>query len=109
MEARVENEEVPVITQLYPVAPNPVDLSQDQRRAVKFSFALAEPGQVKLNIYNIKGQKVRKITSQLYNAGWHEIYWQADDDRGRLVCSGIYLLSMECPGFSRQKKFIVIK
>ncbi len=108
-ECELESDEIPLITELYPVYPNPLVLGKNRAQEMKITFALAEPDLVKINIYNIKGQKVKSLTFQEYSAGSHEICWQIDNTRGKMISSGVYFLSMESNGYSSQRKFIILK
>lgn len=55
------------------------------------SLQLKTPQIVSLNIYNIKGQLIRRLTTNhSYNAGSHEIEWDGKDERGARLSSGIY-------------------
>jgi len=57
-------------------------------------FGLPEAGTVEAVVYNVLGEKVRTLTSEHYEAGWHRLTWQGADDAGRPAGSGIYLLKI---------------
>ncbi|MCP4573953.1 MAG: T9SS type A sorting domain-containing protein [bacterium] len=54
------------------------------------SFSLPAPGQVKLLVYNLRGELVRTLANTNYEAGAHEIAWNGRNDAGAEVASGIY-------------------
>ena len=53
-------------------------------------FALKEPADVKLQIFNISGQVVRSILDQRLDSGRHERLWDGKNNFGRSVATGIY-------------------
>ncbi len=66
------------------VAPNPFNPKTD------IEFALTRPNLVQLNVYNLRGQLVRKLAGGLLEAGSHEVAWDGTDDFGARVGSGTY-------------------
>jgi hypothetical protein len=66
--------------------PNPFNPTTNIR------FALPSEATVRLEVYNMLGQKVATlIDDQHFNAGVFEAAWNARDDAGREVSSGIYI------------------
>ena len=64
---------------------------------------------VRIDIYNVKGQKVRSLVNGLYPAGEHSVVWNGADDNGVGVGSGIYLYRMTADGASETRKMVLIK
>lgn len=62
---------------------------------INISFTLSEPSRVKLNIYNLKGQLVSRITDKYLNTGVYTLNWNGRDTKGRLSAQGIYYLEMK--------------
>ncbi len=58
-------------------------------------YQLTTAGQVKLNVYNLLGQQVRKLISKQQPPGYYQTSWDGRDDAGRLVTSGLYLYRLE--------------
>jgi len=50
---------------------------------------------VDLDIYDLRGQKVRSLFSGEKSRGTHSIIWDGRDDSGRIVPTGIYLYKLE--------------
>ncbi len=69
--------------------PNPFNPS------TTIEFMLPESGSVKLVIYDITGRKVRELISGQFSAGKHSIQWNACDDAGKPVSSGVYVSRLE--------------
>lgn len=58
------------------------------------SFSIPNESNVKISIYNTKGQKVKTLTNNQYENGSYSIIWNGIDDSGNLVCSGVYLYKL---------------
>jgi len=73
------------------------------------SFSIPKDNRVKISIYNIKGQKIRTLANENLQRGYHEVTWNAKDENGKPVSSGIYFYKMETDNFSEIKKCILLK
>jgi flagellar hook assembly protein FlgD len=73
---------------LLPVSPNPVVSSTVVR------FEIARAGQVQLAVYDLAGRRVRTLVDEKRDAGFHEMLWAGDDDRGVGLAPGIYALRL---------------
>ena len=58
----------------------------------------SKAGSANINIYNIKGQKVKTIALDPSKAGEQFTYWDGRDSDNRLCSSGIYLLNLTVNG-----------
>lgn len=77
-------------------------------------YSLAAPGQVRIEVFNSKGAKVRTLVDTPMAAGLHSISWDGTDDNGRTVTSGIYFSKFSeradsGSDFTSVKKMIVLK
>ncbi|MCK5051947.1 MAG: right-handed parallel beta-helix repeat-containing protein [Candidatus Cloacimonetes bacterium] len=76
----------------------------------KIVFYLPGSGQVKLDIYNIKGQKVKTLLDCYIYSGKSEILWNGQDDNGKRVSSGVYFYKLNVHGKTeRTKKMLLLK
>jgi len=89
-----------VLNQNYPNPFNP---------ETSISFDIKEAGKVSLDIYNVKGQKVKTLLNDHREAGTHNIVWNGTDDNNRSVSSGIYFYKMKNGKFSSTKKMVLLK
>lgn len=71
------------------VYPNPFN----PRTAIKFT--LPQQAEVKLQIFNLNGQLVRTLVNTQLPAGAHERRWNARDEFGRRVASGLYIYRLQ--------------
>ncbi len=88
------------ITNVYPNPFNPT---------TNIAFTLSEPGNVKVEIFNIKGQKVRVLVNDIRNAGMHTVVWNGKDDNGMGVASGVYYVRFSDRRSSQTRKLTMIK
>ena len=59
--------------------------------ATVIPYRLAEPGFVRLVLYNTVGQAVRTLVSAERQAGLHQAVWNGLDDAGRPLATAVYL------------------
>jgi predicted extracellular nuclease len=72
-------------------------------------LALPEASEISLSIYNNSGQLVRRLIAGREAAGYHEVIWDARDDRCVRVASGVYLCVFKAGEFVAQRKVVVMK
>ena len=58
--------------------------------ATVIEYALPKASQVRIQIYNILGQRVRNLVDEPQEPGYKMIHWDGKDDYGKEVSSGIY-------------------
>lgn len=73
------------------------------------SYNIQNAGLVSLDIYNIKGQKVKALVNDRQVAGRHNVVWNGKDDSNRNVASGVYFYKIRSGKFSSTKKMILMK
>jgi len=64
---------------------------------------------IKIYIYNIFGQKVRKLISQNQQQGSHSIHWDGSNDEGLIVSSGLYFCKININNSVKIIKMLKIK
>jgi hypothetical protein len=94
---------LPVANALYQNMPNPFNPE------TKISFDLNSEWQVNLEIYNMKGQKVRTLVNDKLSAGQHSIVWDGKDDNSKQVSSGIYFYKIKAGDFQSTRKMLLMK
>jgi len=88
------------LSQNYPNPFNPI---------TTIPFEIKKPAQVKIEIYNILGQKVRTLLNRYTVTGAHSVTWDATDNYGNPVNTGIYYYQLKADGVMKRKKMILIK
>ncbi len=74
-----------------------------------FQFELDRSAWVNLTIYSIRGQRVKTVLNTRRQAGAHVIEWDATDQYGEPVSSGIYLYRLQTEDFSQTKRLLYLK
>ena len=97
----------PVVEQpeagLAPNFPNPFNGS------TLIAYQLADPGPVRLEIYNSLGQHLRTLVDDVQAAGRYVVRWDARDQRGADVAAGVYLMRLFHPGGIDIKPMLYLK
>jgi hypothetical protein len=83
--------------------PNPFNATTSIR------FALAQDAHVRLDIYNILGQKVRTLLDEDQPAGEHSVLWNGTDESGNVVASGIYFTKIISGNQARVQRMMLLK
>jgi len=64
---------------------------------------------VRVNIYNALGQKVRSLLNENRGAGVHSVKWDGRDANGSRVASGMYIYSMTAGNITLTKRMTLLK
>lgn len=83
--------------------PNPFNSS------TRISFYLPKKGKIKLEIYNILGQKMRTLAEREEEPGLKTLFWDGTDDRGLNAPTGIYFYRLTAQDFVDTKKMVYLK
>lgn len=94
---------VPAAFSLNQNFPNPFNPSTVIR------FTLSRAAEVSVKIYSITGKLVRTLSAGSRDAGTHEISWDAKDDHGYPLPSGIYTYTMGTGLQQESKKMVLIR
>lgn len=95
--------EIPAVTQLSDIYPNPFHL-----HAV-VPFSLKESARVQIRIYNTRGQLLRHFDLAEKAAGAYQIDWDGKDINGHDCGSGIYHFVMQAGAQTFQRKAVLLK
>ena len=75
----------------------------------KIEYNLKEDGRVKLEVFNILGQKIFTLVNRHEQKGNHVVTWNGTDQEGRSLPSGIYLYQVTTADFQKANKMILLK
>ena len=70
----------------------------------QIKFGIPQSGFVKLEIYNLLGQKISTLVEEYMNAGYHSVKFDAKD-----LSSGIYIYTLSVNNYKTSKKMILLK
>jgi hypothetical protein len=85
------------------VFPNPFNPS------TTISYDLPAASQVSIVIYDALGQQVRQLVNTSKDAGRYSVQWDAKDQLGRSVGSGVYIAKIKAGQFSATQKMLLLK
>ena len=94
---------IPLVTELLPVYPNPFNPQ------LFIPFNLANKLEVKIIIYNTRGQIVKEIPVGEQNPGSYRIEWDGKDSKGQALPTGIYCIRMIAGKDYYQTKVVLMK
>lgn len=94
----IEGATIPTSFDLMQNYPNPFNPSTTIR------YALAEPVKVKLAVYNAIGQKVKELVNAEQEVGYYSVDFNASN-----LASGMYLIRLETPKYTKTIKALLIK
>lgn len=104
---------LPVYESDSPVLPESFDLGQNNPNpfnpSTAIDFALPKSANVRVEIFNILGQKVKTLVDEYLSAGYKKVTWDGTDNTGKTVASGVYLYRMTADDFSATKKMMLMK
>jgi len=79
----------PPLSRLLAAMPNPFNPRTTLR------WELAEAGRVRLEIFDVRGRRVRKLVDRELPAGPHALGFDGRDDDGRTLASGVYYIRLD--------------
>jgi hypothetical protein len=71
-------------------------------------YQLPEAAEIEMVIYNILGQEILTLVKDKKLAGYHSTVWNAMDNFGKAVASGLYIYRLDAKGISG-RKFVQVK
>ncbi|MDO9695251.1 MAG: FlgD immunoglobulin-like domain containing protein [Candidatus Latescibacteria bacterium] len=94
----------PAATALVSVHPNPFN------PRTNIVYDLATAGLVKLEVYDLRGLRVRTLVAATRPAGRHEAAWDGRDDAGQVVACGTYVARLQAAGGpASTRKLVLLK
>ena len=98
----VAGDDVPGLLFVEQNSPNPFNPD------TSIAFTLTGDARVSVTVYDMLGRRVRTLLDERIGAGRHVLRWDATDDGGRTVASGVYLyrVSRGAKSFTRKMLFV---
>ena len=99
---------LPTKTLLLPNYPNPFNPE------TWIPYDLAEDADAHIDIYNLKGESVRRLavgfqTAGTYRTRPHAAYWDGQNTAGEPVASGIYFYTLQAGQFKATRQMVILK
>ena len=78
--------------------------------ATTIQYALPQAADVELTVYNLVGQPVRTLVAEHQSAGHYAVEWDATNDSGHSLSSGMYFYRLQAgEEFLEVKKMLLLK
>jgi hypothetical protein len=94
---------VPTVTLLEQNVPNPFN------PVTVIRFSVAQPGLLRLVVYDVAGRPVRTLVQGRREADRYEVTWDGRDGARRAVASGVYIYQLEAPGHVQSRKMVLLR
>jgi hypothetical protein len=79
------------------------------RQPLRISFALAQSGPVRLDVFDVLGRTVRELYAGNCAGGVHEAVWDLRDANGRALSRGCYFLALRTDKRVMTKKLEIVE
>lgn len=96
-------EEIPTAFELSQNYPNPFNPT------TRINFAIPQNSFVTIKVYDMLGREVKTLINQEMVSGNHSIDWNADNNLGIKVSTGMYIYRITAGNFVSTKKMVLIK
>ncbi len=73
------------------------------------SFSLDKTQDVSVDVYDLLGHKIKTLVSGVQTAGVHTLQWDATDESGQRVSSGVYLYRLNAGDRVETRKMMLLK
>ena len=77
--------------------------------ATTISYTLPDAQNVDIAVYNIKGDLVKQLASGYQDAGLYNVTWDATNDAGQKVTTGVYFYRIKAGSFTDTKKMTLMQ
>ena len=94
---------VPEEFTVLPAYPNPFNPT------TTIKYSIPENAHINISIFDIRGREVATLINSTQNAGWHTVQWNALNNDGQSVSTGMYLCVVRIPEESRCFKLLLFK
>ncbi|MBK8167594.1 MAG: hypothetical protein IPK64_16740 [bacterium] len=88
---------------LRPAWPNPFTAR------TAFAFDLPVAGNVVVDVYDVRGARVRTLTEATLPAGSHRVAWDGRDDAGRPAPAGVYFAALRGTGTAARQRVVLVR
>jgi photosystem II stability/assembly factor-like uncharacterized protein len=103
---------VPLAFNLAQNYPNPFSSAARSRAAgnpsTTIKYALPQPSEVQLIVYNALGQKVRTLVDDKQAPGTYQVVWNGTNDAGETVATGVYFYKIAAADYVRTLKMLFV-
>jgi hypothetical protein len=99
----IDDDLLPEVFALHQNYPNPFN------PVTTIRFDVPEESHIRLDVYNILGQRVQTLVNGNMQPGFHVIRWNGTNDTGTPLASGMYIYRIHSSKFTAVKKLVLMK
>jgi len=99
----IGDEPVPLVTKLHSNYPNPFNPN------TTIYFSLKTPEHVIIDIFNVKGERVKRLVNENLDRGNHHHLWDGKNESRQSQASGIYFYRFIAGDYSETGKMLLLK
>lgn len=77
--------------------------------AMRVPFELSRDGRIDLDVFDLRGRRVRRIASGMWGPGPHSIIWNGAGADGRRLESGIYYIRLQQENRAASRKVVLLR
>ncbi len=101
--AALDSRSIPVTFGLGQNYPNPFN------PLTRIRYRLPESSTVRFEIFNMLGKRVAVLVDTDQPAGYYTVTWDARDDQGNRLASGLYFYRLQAGTFTQHHKMVLLK
>jgi|SaaInlStandDraft_1057018.scaffolds.fasta_scaffold12669_5 hypothetical protein len=94
------------------IPPREYSLSQNYPNpfnpTTQIRYDLPEDALVSISIYDVMGRKIKSLSNANQTAGYHSLQWDATNDLGEIVSTGMYFYTLRTKQFSETNKMLFL-
>jgi flagellar hook assembly protein FlgD len=95
--------QIPITFLLSPNYPNPFN------PVTTIEYSLSRPSNVRIDVFNGLGQRVRTLVDRVEAAGPHAITWDGTNTSGQAVSTGVYFYRFQAGDHVETRKMLLLK
>ncbi|MBN2357156.1 DUF11 domain-containing protein, partial [candidate division KSB1 bacterium] len=73
------------------------------------NFRLSSNRVAQLDVYDVAGRHITKLSEEFYPAGWNVFSWNGLTRTGLMVGSGVYIITIRSGEYKDWKKFMIVR
>jgi cytochrome c peroxidase len=94
--------DLPIAFALHAARPNPCLAS------ARIGFDLPASAEVKLEVFDVTGRRVRTLANRSFPAGRHQVEWDGSDGRGGRLAAGVYMYRFRAGSFEAARRIVLL-
>jgi len=75
----------------------------------RIQFELSKPSYVRIEIYNVHGQKIKRLVNEMKPTGAHIVVWDGRIDNAEFAASGVYFYRFVAGNFQQIRKMTLLR